>query len=76
MEDIVAALREVQEELSLPRAAKVKLDEVIAILEGPGDDRLKASKALSEIEDLTDNSNLPSFVRTQLWNIASQLELV
>jgi uncharacterized protein (UPF0147 family) len=74
MEDIIAAIREVQEETSLPKAVKTKLDDIAAILSGPGETRLKASKALNEIEDLTDNSSVPSFVRTQLWNIASLLE--
>jgi uncharacterized protein (UPF0147 family) len=74
MDDIVEAIKEVQEETSLPKAVRVKLDEIIAILEGPGDRRLKASKVLSELEDLTDNAHLPSFIRTQLWNIASMLE--
>lgn len=74
MEDIIAAIREVQEETSLPRAVRMKLDEIVSILDGPGDRRLKVSKALNEIEELSDNSNLQSFVRAQLWNIASLLE--
>jgi uncharacterized protein (UPF0147 family) len=75
MEDIIAAIREVQEETSLPRAAKTKLDDIVTILEGPGDHRLKVSKALSELEELSDGVNLPSFIRTQLWNISSLLEM-
>jgi uncharacterized protein (UPF0147 family) len=74
MDDIIAAIREVQEESSLPKAVQSKLEDIITILEGPGETRLKASKVLSEIEDLTDNNAIPSFVRTQLWNIASLLE--
>lgn len=76
MEDITAAIREVQEELSLPRAVRAKLEEIIQILEGPGDSRLKASKVLAELDVLADNSALPSYVRTQLWNISSMLETV
>ena len=74
MDDIITAIREVQEELSLPKAVKTKLDDIVTILEGPGETRLRASKALTEIEDLSDNTTIPSFVRTQLWNIASLLE--
>ena len=76
MDDIIEAIREVQEEMTLPKAVRQKLDDIIALLEGPGDSRLKASKVLCEIEDLSDNAHLPSFVRTQLWNIASMLETV
>lgn len=74
MDDIIEALREVKDEQSLSKAVKNKLDDIIAILEGPGDLRLKTSKALTEIECLSDNSQLPSFIRSQLWNVASLLE--
>jgi uncharacterized protein (UPF0147 family) len=76
VEEIIAAIKEVQEELSLPKAVQQKLEEIISILEGPGDPRLRASKVLCEIEELSDNSHLPSFVRSQLWNIVSLLETV
>ena len=76
MEDIVEAIKEVQEEMSLPKAVKLKLEEIITILQGPGDRRLRASKVIAELEDLSDNSHLPSFVRSQLWNIVSLLETV
>ncbi len=74
MDAIIEAIKEVQEETSLPRAGRTTLDEVVEILEGPGDLRMKVAKALTLLEDLSDNSVIPSYVRSQLWNIASQLE--
>lgn len=74
MQEIIDAVREVQEDASLPRAVKLKLEDVIAILEAPGDARLKANKVLCELEELSYNTSLPSFIRTQLWNISSMLE--
>lgn len=74
MDEILQALLEIRGETGLPKAVLVKLDEITGILSGPGDTRLKISKALSEIEELSDNSSLPGFVRSQLWNIASSLE--
>lgn len=74
MDEIIEAIKEVQDDSSLPRAGRTILDEVIQLLQGPGDMRLKVSKAITLLEDLSDNSVIPSFVRSQLWNIASQLE--
>jgi uncharacterized protein (UPF0147 family) len=76
MDTIIDAIREAQDDSSLPRAARQKLDEIVEILQGPGDVRLKVSKALAELEELSENSSVPSYVRPQLWNIASQLERV
>lgn len=75
MNEIIAAIKEVLEEPSISKASRQKLDDIISILEGPGDERLKASKAMAELETLSDNSSLPSFVRAQLWNVSSLLEM-
>jgi uncharacterized protein (UPF0147 family) len=75
MDTIIDAIKEVLDEQSLSKTCKQQLLEVVIILEGPGDNRLKASKALAAIETVSENG-VPSFVRTQLWNIASLLESV
>ena len=74
MQEIIDAVREVQGDSSVPKAVKTKLEEIIAILEAPGDSRLKVNKVLCELEELSYNTSLPSFIRTQLWNISSMLE--
>lgn len=76
MQEIIDALREVLDDGGLPKAVQAKLDELIVILEGPGEERLKANKVLCELEELSYNTTLPSFIRTQLWNISSMLETV
>ncbi len=76
MDDIIAALQEAQDDESTSKIARLKIDEIIIVLKGPGDDRLKASKALSELDALCDSASVPSFLRTQLWNVASMLEQV
>ncbi len=76
MQEIIEALREVLEDTSLPKAVRAKLEEAIATLDGPGEERLKANKVLCELEELSYNTTLPSFIRTQLWNVSSMLETV
>lgn len=76
MHDVIDALREVLDDGGLPKAVHEKLEELIAVLEGPGEDRLKANKVLCELEEISYNTTLPSFVRTQLWNVSSMLETV
>lgn len=74
MDTIIEAVREVLEEQSLSRTCKQHLSDIILILEAPGDARLKASKALSALETVSENEGVPSYCRTQIWNIVSLLE--
>ena len=38
------------------------------------EDCLRANKALQELDDLSEDPNVPSYLRPQIWNIVSQLE--
>ncbi len=76
MQEIIDAVREVLDDGALPKAVQLKLEGVIAILEGPGDTRMKANKVLCELEEMSYNTTIPSFIRTQLWNVSSMLETV
>src|SRR3989338_1762508 len=54
---------------------KLKIESAIAALsEESIEESLRANKALQELDDLSDDPNIPSYIRPQLWNILSQLE--
>ena len=72
----LSALKELESDTILPKNVKNKVAATIKLLEDKGEPSIKASKALNEIESLADDMNTPSFIRTQLYNITSILELV
>ena len=37
---------------------------------------VRASNAISSLDDITQNPNVPSFVRTSLWQVVSVLESI
>jgi uncharacterized protein (UPF0147 family) len=76
MNSILEEIRDVLEDADIPKATRTKLEEIVSILEGPGEPRLKANRALCELEELSYNTTLPAFIRAQLWNISSMLETV
>lgn len=73
---IIEALKELQEDVAVPRNVKVKIGETIKILEEDTERSIKVSKALNELEEVADDSNLQPFTRTQIWNVISMLEKV
>lgn len=70
-QEVIARLEELKEEFDANKRLKEKIDAVISILNQDTD--LVIEKALSELEELN-SMNLPSYHRTQLWDVVSLLE--
>jgi uncharacterized protein (UPF0147 family) len=67
-------IKEISEDITLPRNVKHKLEIITEILENSGDISMRISKAIHELEDLVEEKNLQAYSRTQLFNIISILE--
>ena len=76
VQDIIAVIKEVQEDSTLPKSIKLKLQKMVEILSENTDISIKVNKTLHELEMIDGDNNTDSFVRTQLMNIASMLENV
>lgn len=78
VQNIIEALEELTTDNTVPRNIKSKVEEVIGILkEDNGQDMsIKVNKALSELDDISDDTNIQAYTRTQIWNIASMLEMI
>ena len=70
-EEVIGRLEELREEFDSNKRLKEKIDSVISILHKNPD--LVIEKALAELEELN-SMNLPSYHRTQLWDVVSLLE--
>jgi uncharacterized protein (UPF0147 family) len=78
VKNIVDALEELVGDGSVPRNIKAKVESIMTILKSDdGEDmNIKINKALSELDEISDDSNLQPYTRTQIWNIVSMLEMV
>lgn len=75
--DIVDLMKELQEDSTVPRNVKLKLQEMQSTLEKEeGDISLRISRVLADVEEVANDINLPMFIRTQIWNLTSMLESV
>lgn len=77
VEGIIAAISELQDDNTVPKNVKERVHAVIETLK---DEKLevsiKVNKALQLLDSLSEDSNLQSYTRTQLWNVVSMLEKV
>jgi len=77
MEDIqkvIEALEELHQDMSVPKNIKQKIENTIKVLKENTELSIKVNKALNELDEVGDDSNMQAYTRTQLWNIISMLE--
>jgi uncharacterized protein (UPF0147 family) len=74
-ESVVSALVELNEDSSVPKNVQDKIIKSIKIL---SDEKIalpiQKSKVLAELEELGDDVNLQTDIRTQLFNVVGMLE--
>ncbi|MBN1385536.1 UPF0147 family protein [Candidatus Woesearchaeota archaeon] len=73
---IVEVIHELLEDNTVPKNVKSKLETIIDILKEDLELSIRINKALTEIEEVADDTNLQSYTRTQIWNLVSMLEML
>lgn len=75
-QQIIEILEDIEEDTSVSRNIKEKVSEMKNDLSKAKDDDLSlvVNKILSDLEELSNDVNVPDFVRTQLWHLSSMLE--
>lgn len=73
---VIEALMELRNEGSVPKNVKSKIDETIKALKEEGAISIRVNKALHELEEISEDTNMQPYTRTQLWNVVSMLEIV
>ncbi len=77
IQQIINAIDELQNDNTVPKNVKTKLQNVTIILKGDEENTsIKVNKALDELEEISDDPNIQSYTRTQIWNIVSLLESI
>lgn len=75
MAGIIEAFKELQEDNVVPKNVKAKLKEILKTLQSNCELEIKVNKALDELDQIANDSNLQAYTRTQIWNVASLLEM-
>ncbi len=73
--EIMEVLVLIQEDSTVPKNVREKVKGAIFTLNDdhkPSD--MRFDKVLQELDDLSDDPNIPPYTRTQIWNVVSILE--
>ena len=74
--EIIMLLKELEQDSGVSSNTKERISNSINTLNQDMDSSIKVSKVIHEMEEVSQNNNLESYTRTQLWNIVSLLEKV
>ena len=75
IQDVIDTLNLIGEDDSVPRNIRTKVKDALVILneeEKPID--VRCDKVIQELDNLSDDPNMESYIRTQIWNVMSTLE--
>lgn len=76
IENALQLLLELEKDTTVPKNVQQKISKAIADLNSEQEIKIKVSKVLQDMIELTEDINTPSFTRTQIYNIVSLLEVV
>ena len=76
IQNIILALQELIEDNTVPKNVRTKVDGIVQILKEDSDLQIRINKALQELDEISDDTNIQAYTRTQIWNIASLLEMI
>jgi len=75
LNELILLINELTEDRSVPRNVKDQLKTINEILlDDSREKNISISEAKEILAELTEDQNLQTFSRTQLWNISSMLE--
>ena len=73
--EAVELLLQIHEDQTVPKNIREHVKTAIQLLEGDTPDpKVKVSKALDELDSISDDTNIPIYTRTQVWQAVSLLE--
>ena len=77
VQSIIESVQEIASDNTVPRNVKEKLNLIVKVLQNEAEDiLLRKDKALSELDEIAEDTNLQAYTRTQIWTIVSVLEMI
>ena len=76
LSDILEYLDELKEDNTVSKNVREKINQILSILNEDKDISLRINKAMQNLDDISEDISLPSYTRTQIWNIVRMLESV
>jgi hypothetical protein len=76
MNNILGLLTTIEQDSGVPKNVRLRIKETISCLQESNEfmDGVVIDKAIQYLDELSNDPNIPTFTRTQLWSAISALE--
>jgi len=76
-EEVINFIQQIANDRTVPRNIRARCDESIKILQNEKEDiAVRVNTVISNMDEISNDPNIPMYTRTQVWNIVSILESV
>ena len=76
MDEVNSMLDEVNDDRTVPRNIRNMIAQAKEALNTKQEIAVKISTAIAILDDVANDSNIPTYTRTQIWNVVSMLEVM
>ncbi len=77
LKESIDTLSQIVSNSATPKTIKIKISDLINDMQKEEFSKsVRAANAISMLDDITQDPNMPSYVRTQLWQAVSKLESI
>ena len=74
--EVLEYLKQLLEDPAMPKNVKSKVENTIKALQEKSEKTLRVSKALHELEEVAEDTNIEGFTRTQIFHVISMLSSI
>ena len=74
--EVVELMAELLEDSVVPKNVKIKIENAMRILQEKEEENIRVNKALDELDEVGDDSNMEPYTRSQIWNLVGALESI
>ncbi len=77
IETIIQSLSQIKDDRTVPKNIRASCEECISDLQNKEEElSVRLNSCISMLDEVSNDPNIPSYTRTQIWNIVSMLEVV
>ncbi len=74
LEEIKKDLENIFNDRSVPRNIRAKIEDILVVLDNKKDLNVKKMSVIQVLDEVSNDTNIPMYTRTQIWEIVSKIE--
>jgi len=73
---VIALLDQIINDRTVPKNIRKAAEDSKTVLQSSDPDEVKISTAINNLDEITNDPNMPMYARTRIWSVASMLEVL